>query len=301
MSEKNKLQILEDDPDSRKTLVNEYNELIKTYSLIEIDYDKEYTEVHHIIPKCLGGDDNEENLIRLPYEYHVRAHILLAEIYSDHDGLWTAVNAMLGNPQENKISNRASSITNMSVLEFKDTAQLKMIDRHSENIKRAKNIIESEDWEVVRNDLKFYYWVYDYSGNKSHKRIIPEAKIIWDHIKHESMINSRKNNKKLIEEVVSTQNWDLVRKNRPLYDYVLLHRTGNRKKASIDPNCDIIWEKINYGKNYNWEIFGQELIDKKADFNKVRRENKKFYYWVRKYRNENKIAQEIWNLMTHLS
>lgn len=39
----------------------------------------EYKERHHIIPKCMGGDDSEDNLIDLFGREHVIAHKLLAQ------------------------------------------------------------------------------------------------------------------------------------------------------------------------------------------------------------------------------
>ena len=41
--------------------------------------DDEYHERHHIKPKCLGGDNDEENLIDLYPEEHYDAHRMLAE------------------------------------------------------------------------------------------------------------------------------------------------------------------------------------------------------------------------------
>jgi len=40
-----------------------------------------YTEKHHILPKCLGGDDNSNNLIRLTAREHFICHLLLAKIH----------------------------------------------------------------------------------------------------------------------------------------------------------------------------------------------------------------------------
>ena len=37
-----------------------------------------YTEKHHILPRCLGGCDTDDNLIELTYKEHVLAHIMLA-------------------------------------------------------------------------------------------------------------------------------------------------------------------------------------------------------------------------------
>jgi hypothetical protein len=60
-----------------------------------------YTEVHHIIPKCLGGSDDISNLVKLTAREHYIAHILLAKI---HGGtLWHAVNLM---GRQKKYSNR---------------------------------------------------------------------------------------------------------------------------------------------------------------------------------------------------
>lgn len=51
-----------------------------------------YKETHHIIPKCIGGLDDNTNLVDLTAREHYIAHILLAKI---HGGtLWHAVNLM---------------------------------------------------------------------------------------------------------------------------------------------------------------------------------------------------------------
>ncbi len=52
----------------------------------------EYFEKHHILPKCKGGLNGKENLIRLTPEDHLFAHIVLAKIYGGK--LWVAVKAM---------------------------------------------------------------------------------------------------------------------------------------------------------------------------------------------------------------
>ena len=42
-----------------------------------------YSERHHVHPRCLGGDDSEENLVYLSARTHFLAHILLYKIYKD--------------------------------------------------------------------------------------------------------------------------------------------------------------------------------------------------------------------------
>ena len=47
----------------------------------------EYHERHHIIPKCLGGLDEKDNLIDLFAKEHFIAHKMLAEENPENDGL----------------------------------------------------------------------------------------------------------------------------------------------------------------------------------------------------------------------
>lgn len=52
-----------------------------------------YGEVHHIIPKSEGGDNSQENLVRLSAREHYIAHLLLAKIYKDRN-MYCAINMM---------------------------------------------------------------------------------------------------------------------------------------------------------------------------------------------------------------
>lgn len=48
-----------------------------------------YFEMHHIVPRCIGGNDEPNNLIRLTPEDHYFAHLLLARMHGGR--LWHAV------------------------------------------------------------------------------------------------------------------------------------------------------------------------------------------------------------------
>ena len=63
----------------------------------------EYHERHHIIPKCLGGSNEEENLIDLFAKEHFIAHKLLAQENPDNNSLvfaWTCMAFPNNNVQE---------------------------------------------------------------------------------------------------------------------------------------------------------------------------------------------------------
>lgn len=43
-----------------------------------------YIEIHHIIPKCLGGSDSEFNLVALSFKEHYICHLLLSRIFKNN-------------------------------------------------------------------------------------------------------------------------------------------------------------------------------------------------------------------------
>jgi hypothetical protein len=61
--------------------VKVYNQIIERARNRDL---KGYSEKHHIIPRCLGGLDVKENLVRLTYREHFVCHKLLCKMYP-HD------------------------------------------------------------------------------------------------------------------------------------------------------------------------------------------------------------------------
>ena len=53
--------------------------------------DSTYTEVHHILPRCMGGSNDPVNLVRLTVREHFIAHRLLTKIYPESKGASLAV------------------------------------------------------------------------------------------------------------------------------------------------------------------------------------------------------------------
>lgn len=56
-----------------------------------------YTERHHVLPKCMGGSNDPENLVQLTAEEHFVAHQLLHKIYPHVSGLAFAMISMSWN------------------------------------------------------------------------------------------------------------------------------------------------------------------------------------------------------------
>lgn len=53
-----------------------------------------YKERHHILPRCLGGTDDSENLVELTPEEHFVCHQLLVKIYPENSKLIYAARMM---------------------------------------------------------------------------------------------------------------------------------------------------------------------------------------------------------------
>lgn len=49
-----------------------------------------YVERHHIIPKCLGGSNSKDNIVRLTGKEHYIIHLLLLHIYPNSKKLMHA-------------------------------------------------------------------------------------------------------------------------------------------------------------------------------------------------------------------
>lgn len=99
-----------------------YNNLIeKARSRIEKD-PNDYYEVHHIIPKSLGGTNDESNLVTLTYREHIIAHMLLSEIYPNNTKLIFAARAMLIHNSNSTRPDAIKYISTRSIARIKQKA-----------------------------------------------------------------------------------------------------------------------------------------------------------------------------------
>lgn len=80
-----------------------YNRLIDRARSRSIDG---YTEKHHVIPRCMGGDNSKTNLVRLTPEEHFVAHQLLVKIYPSNHKLVFAATCMTRNSNGKRTNNR---------------------------------------------------------------------------------------------------------------------------------------------------------------------------------------------------
>lgn len=84
-----------------------YDKIIDRAKNREIDG---YTEKHHIVPKCIGGNDKKDNIVSLTPKEHYICHRLLCEIYPDETKLKYAFWRMC-NVVNNEYQNRNYSVS----------------------------------------------------------------------------------------------------------------------------------------------------------------------------------------------
>lgn len=157
-----------------------------------------YYEFHHIIPRCMGGDDSKGNIVALLAEEHYIAHLLLVKIYPENESLVFAANMMANrnNKSYSWIKKRFAleNSARHKGLKHSDISKKKMSnsskgrpksEEHRENIrkKKLKNIEYKGNWYVGYDELqektgvsrylyiKFYLNGQDptfYIGNNTH-------------------------------------------------------------------------------------------------------------------------------------
>lgn len=76
-------------------------------------------EIHHIVPRCLGGENEQYNLVKLTYKEHFIAHKLLYKAFPEDKKLTHAFTAMTMN-KENISSNQVQKLKSLHSLRMKE-------------------------------------------------------------------------------------------------------------------------------------------------------------------------------------
>lgn len=129
----------------------------------------EYVEQHHVVPRCMGGNDENSNLVKLKPEEHYIAHLLLVKIYPKNDKLVRAAAMMVSNRPSNKLygwlRRRFSKVQSESQSGSANTQWgTKWI--HNRVLKQSKKISKNEPMPDGWEDGRIINWKkqsnYDY-------------------------------------------------------------------------------------------------------------------------------------------
>lgn len=154
-----------------------------------------YSEEHHIVPHCMGGDDSPSNLVRLTPEQHLVAHLLLVKIHPGHLGTLAAAVMMSGRKRysnkkygwvKRQMSERAKNRrhTTESKKKMSDARKgKKKSDEHETNRQAAmhtqeysdkmsaacKKVQKTAEWNKKNSDAIKAHWVIRKAKLNSHK------------------------------------------------------------------------------------------------------------------------------------
>jgi hypothetical protein len=165
-----------------------------------------YKERHHIIPRCMGGTDDADNLIDLTAREHFIIHLLLAELYNT-PSLWRAAN-MLAN------WGRATSRQYQRIKE-----NLSHSEQTKQKMRKPKSSCHRSNMKGPKPNSKQYIELttgkVDYLNGLSQFFNIPASSIHWN-TKVDRSMKSGLN----FQEVNNPPdpNWDIIQKeNKKLY------------------------------------------------------------------------------------
>jgi hypothetical protein len=137
-----------------------------------------YTEKHHILPVCMGGNNDKTNLTKLTAKEHFICHKILCEIHPTNEKLRYAFWAMC-NQKVNRdyiVSSRDYEYAKILCLEmWKRPKSPESIKKSSDN-RRGKKINREQSGELNHNYGK--KWIINISTNES-KMIIGDVPDGW--------------------------------------------------------------------------------------------------------------------------
>lgn len=156
-----------------------YNDIINNAKNRNIN-SHQYFEMHHIIPKCIGGKNDNGNLVQLTLREHFICHALLVKIYPNNNSLKCALWIICTTTLEAK----KEYITNN--IKYKNNIPINNRVKHFLNDFEKHINISSRDYEYCRT---LYYITLKDKKNK--KRTIEQCKKISDATKHAMQDPSR--------------------------------------------------------------------------------------------------------------
>jgi hypothetical protein len=145
-----------------------------------------YTEKHHVIPRCMGGSDDEDNIVKLTPEEHYLAHQLLLKLHPSHGGLAKAAHMLCTGRPTNKyygwVRRKFAEAQSQSIMGDKNPVYgTRLI--HNPNLRQTKRIAREEalpeGWkEGAVYDYDLYFEKLDTANKKlAEKKAKKETKI----------------------------------------------------------------------------------------------------------------------------
>lgn len=142
-----------------------------------------YYEKHHILPKCLGGSNNKNNLVLLTANEHFVAHQLLVKIYNNENSIRYALLCMLRNNSKQIRNNKEYEWIRKTRRNIKLSEEQKL---HLSKINLGKKLSDDHKTSISRGLLghKLTNETKLKIGNKNseiiNRKIFDGSHIVWN-------------------------------------------------------------------------------------------------------------------------
>lgn len=285
-----------------------YDCLIEKRKNIEPLKEQKDTHVHHIIPKCCGGGNDPENLVRLTLREHYIAHLLLPKIYNQGERyfkLMCAIQRMGNSNKEYGLYRYNSRLYEIFVKErnrlvgenakilmkgktlyrHKDTGECRILSVNSKEVK-------SGEWIGIRNGVKDprcgkrnYVSAIDKNGKTVY---ITKEEFDANRDRYSGVNSGRKG---LFDHI------NLVIKSKAWYERLLFSNPYNTKIKRNNSNIfrdknifiiyDIIIKEVNRvkaknGKRLNWKNINADFANNNISLKHVDKPFERVLYYILK-------------------
>lgn len=129
---------------------NIYNHLIERNKHIDL-VEGMYYEKHHIIPRYMGGDNSNQNLVHLSFREHILAHYILWRMYGNIEDQ-IAYKMMNGQTEEGRILKQK-----LAVKRSNESNKAEIIKTIFQDEEKVKGIIEKRKHTRYANNNGSYY------------------------------------------------------------------------------------------------------------------------------------------------
>lgn len=148
-----------------------------------------YTESHHIIPKCAGGDNSPENLVRLTAREHFISHKLLAKIYPLNGGVQMALASFLMRRNEKGTVRTSRDFETLKVKSAEQCSiRMKLFYSDEKNLNAMTGRLKAfhsdpVNKELMRNNV--------YNNELTRAKISSAAREQWQSEEHRNLISKK--------------------------------------------------------------------------------------------------------------
>lgn len=197
---------------------------------------KECSEKHHIIPRCMKGNDCAENLIRLTFREHFIAHQLLVKIYNTNSLIYS-INMMSNFKRYNSKQYKWFKEKHLNILKGRSLSE------ETKNKLRVKALLRTHTDETKNKISTNPFRKSKEYRNKISKSI--KGKIRSDETKLK-ISNANSNRPKELYEQIANKNRGQIR-SEETKDKLKIH---NFNLSLIKHKCQFCGKEVDIG-NYN--------------------------------------------------